>query len=469
MQTYLFYDLETSGLSPCFDQVYQFAAIRTDMELNELERHEFIVKPSIDIIPSIDGSIIHRLSMERLQAEGASEHEVIFKIHQLLNTPGTISLGYNTLTFDDEFLRFNFYRHLLTPYTHQFAQQCRRMDLLPMAVFYYLGRPDHLKWGQRNDKVSLKLEDLSTQNQLSHGPAHDAMVDVEATVSLARLLKVDTKMWESLCGCFIKNEDLSRLAKLPLVEVAGINYPFGVAVNARFGVAKSYQVPVLSLGQHRHYTNQTIWLNLDDERLLSKDEALIPELWTTKKKPAEPPFIMQPKGSFYAMDEERKKLAAESLAFLQANKDFFKAIQDHMLDFKFPVHAETDLDAKLYQLPFFEVQDVSAMKQFWQATPETRGNHVEGFRRQELQQLGWRFMGRFYPEELSVAKKTEFEAYVHSIWNDEISGVVDYQLKPRLTRPAALKRIAELDLTLLDQEQQTITKEVRTYLENVVE
>ena len=38
--TYLFYDLETTGLNPCFDQVLQFAAIRTDLSLNEIERHE---------------------------------------------------------------------------------------------------------------------------------------------------------------------------------------------------------------------------------------------------------------------------------------------------------------------------------------------------------------------------------------------------------------------------------------------
>ena len=40
--TYLFYDLETTGLNPCFDQVLQFAAIRTDLSLNEIERHEIL-------------------------------------------------------------------------------------------------------------------------------------------------------------------------------------------------------------------------------------------------------------------------------------------------------------------------------------------------------------------------------------------------------------------------------------------
>ena len=36
-KTYLFYDIETTGLNKAFDQVLQFAAIRTDRQLNEIE------------------------------------------------------------------------------------------------------------------------------------------------------------------------------------------------------------------------------------------------------------------------------------------------------------------------------------------------------------------------------------------------------------------------------------------------
>ena len=34
MKTYLFYDLETTGLNPVFDQPIQFAAVRTDDEID---------------------------------------------------------------------------------------------------------------------------------------------------------------------------------------------------------------------------------------------------------------------------------------------------------------------------------------------------------------------------------------------------------------------------------------------------
>ena len=38
--TFLFYDIETTGLSRAFDQILEFAAIRTDLDLNEIERFQ---------------------------------------------------------------------------------------------------------------------------------------------------------------------------------------------------------------------------------------------------------------------------------------------------------------------------------------------------------------------------------------------------------------------------------------------
>ena len=38
--TFIFYDTETTGTQTAFDQILQFAAIRTDDELNELDRFD---------------------------------------------------------------------------------------------------------------------------------------------------------------------------------------------------------------------------------------------------------------------------------------------------------------------------------------------------------------------------------------------------------------------------------------------
>ncbi len=105
--SYLFYYIETTGLNKAFDQVLQFAAVRTDSELNEIDRQSIKIKLRSDIIPSPRALITNRMSIAELTS-GACEFEAVRQIHGLMNAPGTVSLGYNTLGFDDEFLRFSF-------------------------------------------------------------------------------------------------------------------------------------------------------------------------------------------------------------------------------------------------------------------------------------------------------------------------------------------------------------------------
>ncbi len=105
MKTFLFYDLETSGLNHAFDQILTFACIRTDLKFNEIDRQSFIICMRKDIVPSPRAFLTHNLTYKELE-KGISEYEASLKIHKILNTPDTISLGYNSLGFDDEFLRF---------------------------------------------------------------------------------------------------------------------------------------------------------------------------------------------------------------------------------------------------------------------------------------------------------------------------------------------------------------------------
>ena len=62
MNTYLFYDIETTGLNRAFDQILQFASIRTDLTLNELERHHIRVRLRDDVVPSPQSLLLTMIS-----------------------------------------------------------------------------------------------------------------------------------------------------------------------------------------------------------------------------------------------------------------------------------------------------------------------------------------------------------------------------------------------------------------------
>ena len=178
--TYLFYDLETTGLNVAFNQILRFAAIRTDLELNEIERKTINVKLRDDIVPSANALIINRLSLNDI-IDGECEYEAIVDIYKLFNQPGTINMGYNSISFDNEFLRYNYYRNLLDPYIHEWKNDCCKMDIMPITLYYYLFKPGALKWPGNEIDKKLKLEHINAANNLADGMAHDALVDVEVS------------------------------------------------------------------------------------------------------------------------------------------------------------------------------------------------------------------------------------------------------------------------------------------------
>ena len=51
--------------------------------------------------------------------------------------------------------------------------------------------------------------------KLAEGQAHNALVDVQATVALAKKFRQSREMWDYLAGYFEKNIDQQRIAQLP--------------------------------------------------------------------------------------------------------------------------------------------------------------------------------------------------------------------------------------------------------------
>ncbi len=448
MKTFLFYDLETSGLNKAFDQVLRFAAIRTDLTFQEVERHEVSIRLRPDVIVSPRAMLTHGLSVTDCR-QGITEYEGARRIHRWLNAPGTISVGYNTLGFDDEFLRFTFHRNLLPPYTHQYANGCRRMDILPMAVIYRLYADGVLTWPRINDKPTLKLEHLNAANQLAGGKSHDAMADVEATVALAKCLARKEEIWSYLCGCFDKQIEAQRIAELPHgFDKGPDNHRKALMISHDLGAEADYQAPVLSIGHSIPYSNQTLWLRLDLPALQdTTSNSVADTAWVIRKRVGEPPIILPPHERYWQrMSPERRQIAGENLAWLSARPDLFSDIISYHRQYRYPEIPDLDPDAALYQMGFPTRAESELCRRFQAAPLFEKAAVAHQFQRRELRELALRILWRNHPDAIDRKPDALWETYLNRV-NPTVKeeALLDYRGEKRLTPIMALEDIAAIN------------------------
>ena len=142
---FLWFDFETFGANARSDRPCQFAAIRTDEQLNIVgEPIEMFCQPILDYVPHPMAVEITGISPLEAQSKGLSEYEFAKTLHQLLALPQTCMVGYNSIRFDDEVIRHLFYRNLLDPYEREYKNGNSRWDLLDVMRLAYALRPDGL-------------------------------------------------------------------------------------------------------------------------------------------------------------------------------------------------------------------------------------------------------------------------------------------------------------------------------------
>ena len=71
---FVFYDTETTGRNTTFDQILQFGAIRTDAELNELERFEVRCRLLPWVVPSQGALKVTGVSPDLLEDPSFPSH-----------------------------------------------------------------------------------------------------------------------------------------------------------------------------------------------------------------------------------------------------------------------------------------------------------------------------------------------------------------------------------------------------------
>jgi exodeoxyribonuclease-1 len=186
----VFYDTETTGISTAFDQILQFAAIRTDSRLREIERFEIRCRLMPHIVPAPGAMRVTKITPTQLDDPSYPSHyEMVRALRaKLLAWSPAVFIGYNSLSFDEQLLRQAFFQTLHDPYLTNRGGNARA-DLMRAVQASTLLAPNTLALPLSDKGLpQFKLDRLAPANGFTHAKAHDAMGDVEATLYLARLL-----------------------------------------------------------------------------------------------------------------------------------------------------------------------------------------------------------------------------------------------------------------------------------------
>lgn len=282
-----FYDLETSGFSPREQRIMQFGGQRTDLELNPIgEPHNYLIKLTDDVLPDPDAVLLTGITPQKTLSEGLTEAEFMKIFATEISTPGTIFCGYNSIRFDDEFIRFLHYRNFYDAYRWHWDGGRSRWDMLDVVRMTRALRPDGIEWPFASDgKPANQLGLLTSVNKLAHDNAHDALSDVQATLALARLLRTkQPKLFQFLFNMRDKNQ---------VKKLVETNQPF-VYTSGKYQSEFHKTTVAIGLAAHPKKAGSLVYdLRHDPTPFAKMDAGKLAEIWQhfCREKPCPHPRL----------------------------------------------------------------------------------------------------------------------------------------------------------------------------------
>jgi exodeoxyribonuclease-1 len=284
-------------------------------------------------------------------------------------------------------------------------------------------RPEGINWPQKEDGVtSFRLEELTAANGIEHAGAHDALVDVKATIALARLVR---DRQPKLFDFVLNNRDKRKLATQLNVRAAK---PV-LHVSARYPARLGCIAAVLPMAMHPTNRNGVIVYDLrsDPTALLamSADEIRARLYTATPDLPEgveriplkvvhvnKAPVVV-PMGTMtdaareqWQMDPAAERRHLEALCHAPGLAD--KLVQVFATGDRFPPQSDPDRD--LYG-GFLSDDDRRRCEQVRHATADELVSMHLTFDAPKLAELLFRYRARNWPESLSGQERLRWEEF----------------------------------------------------------
>ncbi|HEV2412993.1 MAG TPA: exodeoxyribonuclease I [Candidatus Saccharimonadales bacterium] len=412
---FYFYDLETTGLDPKVDRIVQFAGIRTDENFEQIgDEFECYVRLSEEVIPSPWAVTTNGTTPQKTVEEGYTEAEFLRVVMPEICRPNTVILGFNTIGFDDQFMRYTLYRNFYDPYAWQYEDGRSRWDLMDVVRMVRALRPDGINWPTRDDGTeSNRLEHLTTANSIPHEDAHDALGDVRVTIAVAKLLKThQPKMFDYLFTHRTKDE-VSKLVNLrkpqPLVytSLAGTTVILPLSADT-----SSDSAGVLAYN-----------LKVDPNTLVDLDDTTFEEqVFHLSRTPPRPSATVRfklnacpalaPVGVLDAEAEKRIGLSIPQIEERLASLRDSKGLIERIVSFhrEKPTYTTSDVDGQLYD-HLIDNSQQPLMRKVREADAQGISKLDLSFTDARLKELLPRYKARNYPKSLDEQERSQWERY----------------------------------------------------------
>ncbi len=424
-KTFFFYDLETSGLDARYQRVMQFAGQRTDMNMQPIgEPINVLIRLSDDILPDPPAVLVTGITPQKTLEDGMSEAEFVKMLNEKVFAPDTITAGFNSVRFDDEFIRTTLWRNFHDPYEWSWKDGRSRWDLLDVVRMTRALRPEGIKWPVREDgKPTNRLELLSAENGLEHTHAHDALSDVEALIGMAKLIKEkQPKLFEYL----LKLRDKKEVAKIvnldtpqPFVYSSGrysgefqhTTVAFPVAPGARAGSVLVYDLRVdpnefSSLSQEE--IAKTLFAPYKDRKKEGFKPIPVKEMMYNRCPAVAPLGVMSDEKTWENIGFDQKTVT-KHLATLQKNQGLIDKIAAAFAAREAYPKA-SDVEGRLYD-SFMQDKDKGRVAAVRNADEKALADFHPDFTDERLPELLLRYKARNFPNALSKDEQEQWEGY----------------------------------------------------------
>ena len=403
MSNLVFYDFETCSSNVSYGQIIQAAAVLVNDNFQELDRYEGRCKLNPGVVPEAMALLVNKTTPKILKETNLSHYQMIRQLTEKFKEwKNSIFIGYNSINFDEEFLRRTLFKNLEYPYLTN-TNGNRRGDLFSLARASHLYYPNCIKTpiSDKNNPV-FKLEKLAPMNDIKHEDAHSAMGDVLATIEIAKLLsKKAPNVWKASLMTTDKDKsfEIIKNEKLFCTDFFyyGKSVPFVlsfVCQHPQWGYPMCFDLK----------SDPAYYFNLSIQELKKELDKKPKVIRTIKHK--KHPIIMN--SSYGLSFDNYKQIGIKKLKqraeLIRDNKDFAKKVstildddarEKQELDSQLDVYAEESIYKK-----FTSAEDNRIMPEFHRADWKDKFSILQKFKDDRMQYFGKKILYEESPQSL---------------------------------------------------------------------